>query len=395
MRAACAILKSVQVLSDVAAIPLPLPHLGSVNVWLLRGDPLTLVDTGPADDAALAALERGLRAHEVRLEDIEQVLATHHHLDHVGLAAAIQERSGARLAVLDAVADYGARYAERVGEERAFSRELMATHGVPAAVIDDNEDFWEFIGRNSRDFRADVRLRDGDRIRAGGRTLRVVARPGHSATDVLLVDDAEQLAFVGDHLLAGISSNTEIYPLAGSDGGGVAGSDGGGFAGSEAGRLAGSDGGGVAGSENGRVAGSEAARLAGSNVARPPARVVYLESLRRTARMPLRRLLTGHGPEVTEHARLVGERRAEHRRRCADITRALEGGEATAYDLAGQLWSPRTVTRQALLVVWEVLGHLDLLAAAGTVRERVGDDGRARFALVQDAPSDAPLAHVN
>jgi glyoxylase-like metal-dependent hydrolase (beta-lactamase superfamily II) len=325
------------VLSDVVAIPLPLPHIGSVNVWLLRGDPVTLVDTGPADDAALSALEQGLRTHGLRLEDVEQVLATHHHLDHVGLAAAIQERSGARLAVFDAVADYGARYSERIVEERAFSRALMATHGVPSAVIDDSEDFWGFIERNSHDFHADVRLRDGERVRAGDRTLRVVARPGHSATDVLLVDDAEQLAFVGDHLLAGISSNTEIYPLAGLDG------------------------------------------------ARPPTRVVYLENLRRTARMPLRRLLTGHGPSVTAHARLVGEREAEHRRRCADIARALEHGESTAYGLAGHLWSDRTVRAQALLVVWEVLGHLDLLAAAGAVREHVGEDGQARFALVQPA----------
>jgi glyoxylase-like metal-dependent hydrolase (beta-lactamase superfamily II) len=325
---------------DVVAIPLPLPRVGSVNVWLLRGDPVTLVDTGPADDRALAALERGLRAQGLRLEDVEQVLATHHHLDHVGLAATIRQRSGASVAVLDSVADYGASYAQHVAHERAYSRGLMATHGVPVAVIEDNEGFWEFIRRNSRDFSADVRLRDGDRIRAGGRTLRIVARPGHSATDVLLVDDEERLAFVGDHLLAAISSNTEIYPP--RDGGG-----------------------------------------GDSGAARPATRITYLENLRRTARMPLRRLLTGHGPEVTAHAPLVREREAEHRDRCARIAELLEDGERTAYGLAGHLWSARTVARQPLLVVWEVLGHLDLLAAAGAVRERLDDDGRAHFTLAR------------
>ena len=40
--------------------------------------------------------------------------------------------------------------------------------------------------------------------------------------------------------------------------------------------------------------------------------------------------------------------------------------------IAGRLWSPRTVAEQPLLVVWEVLGHLDLLLAAGTVTERGG-----------------------
>ncbi len=69
-------------MSKVVDIPLPLAHIGSVNAWLLRGDPLTLLDTGPRDDAALAALEAGLRREGLRIEDIELVLATHHHLDH-------------------------------------------------------------------------------------------------------------------------------------------------------------------------------------------------------------------------------------------------------------------------------------------------------------------------
>jgi glyoxylase-like metal-dependent hydrolase (beta-lactamase superfamily II) len=47
-------------------------------------------------------------------------------------------------------------------------------------------------------------LADGDEIRAGGRLLRVVHRPGHSTTDTL-VDEAANEAIVGDHLLANIT----------------------------------------------------------------------------------------------------------------------------------------------------------------------------------------------
>ena len=49
-------------MEDIVQIPVPLPHIRSVNTWLLRGDPLTLVDTGPHADDALAALDAGLRA---------------------------------------------------------------------------------------------------------------------------------------------------------------------------------------------------------------------------------------------------------------------------------------------------------------------------------------------
>src|SRR3954471_7572326 len=104
-------------MNTVTAIPLPLAYVGTVNAWLLRGDPVTLVDTGPRDDGALAALEAGLRRHGLRIEDLELVLATHHHLDHVGLAATIQRRSGATVAVLDLTADYAARYSAEVEED--------------------------------------------------------------------------------------------------------------------------------------------------------------------------------------------------------------------------------------------------------------------------------------
>src|SRR3954462_1529014 len=99
-------------------IKLPLAHVGSVNAWLLPGEPLTLVDTGPRDDAALAALEAGLREHGLRIEDIELGLATHHPVDHIGLAATIARRSGARIAALDRLADYAARYDDEVEEDR-------------------------------------------------------------------------------------------------------------------------------------------------------------------------------------------------------------------------------------------------------------------------------------
>src|SRR3954471_1480265 len=106
----CAILKLIQLSASIIPIPLPLPHIKTVNAWLLRGDPLTLLDTGPREERALAELERGLARAGVRIEDLELVLVTHHHLDHVGLAAAIKRRSGARIAALGAAAAYAEHY---------------------------------------------------------------------------------------------------------------------------------------------------------------------------------------------------------------------------------------------------------------------------------------------
>ena len=322
-------------MNTAIAIPIPLPHVGSVNAWLLPGDPTTLIDTGPREEGALAALEAGLRRWGLRVEDIELLLATHHHLDHVGLAATIQRRSGATVAVLDRMADYAARYSAEVEEDRRFAHALMTHHGVPDQVIADAEELWDYIRATTEDFRADVRLADGDRVHAGGRDLRVVARPGHSTTDTLFVDDRDAIAFVGDHLLATISSNTEIRaPDRAQDG-------------------------------------------------RARSRLRYLESLERTRTMPLARLLTGHGAPVTEHGRLVDARVRDHRRRCERVLAVLDEGPRTAFEIAHGLWPERTVMRQPLLVVWEVIGNLELLLAAGAVAER-RDDRRSVFELTPD-----------
>src|SRR5579864_7887701 len=167
-------------MTTIEAIPIPLPHIGSVNAWLLRGDPLTLLDTGPYSDDALDALERGLRACGVAVADIELVIGTHHHHDHIGLAATIRRISGARIAVSSATAEYAADYHENVARDRAFAHELMRAHGVPDELAAPADALWDYIGATAEGFDADVRLSEGDVIRAGGRDLRVLARPGHS-----------------------------------------------------------------------------------------------------------------------------------------------------------------------------------------------------------------------
>jgi len=320
-----------------AAIALPLPHIGSVNAWLLRGDPLTLVDAGPANEEALAALQAGLHAEGVRLQDIELVLGTHHHLDHVGLAPAVRDASGARIALLGEAADYVANGAQHIERDREYSQRLMTAHGVPRDVISDNESFWDFLRENSSTFAADLRLAHGDTIRAGSRDLEVLARPGHSRSDTLFVDHSAGEAFVGDHLLAGISSNTEIAPPGEAEG------------------------------------------------ERPRPRTEYLRNLVRTARMPVDVLYPGHGRPVKAHRALVDVRIAEHRTRAARVAGTLLHRPESAYGIAKRLWSERTVRQQPLLVVWEVLGHLELLVAAGLADETREDDGHLRFALTSKA----------
>ncbi len=332
------------IMPSIEAIPLPLPYIGSVNAWLLQGEPLTLLDTGPRSDEALGALEDGLRGRGLRVEDIELVVGTHHHHDHVGLAATIKRRSGAKIAVLDRAADYGSRFSEHVADERRFAGELMREHGMPPELRAPALALWDYIDATSESFTTDVRLADGDTIVAGGRELRVISRPGHSTSDTLFVDPRARVAFIGDHLLSKITPNTEIHPVAGP--------------------------------------GSPRSR----------SRVDYVDGLRLTARRPVERLLTGHGPVITAPAPLIERHFDQHRRRCRRIMRVLERGPASAYAIARHLWSEAIIREQPLLVLWEVLGHLDLLLSAGVAAEQLSVDGGWRYSLARRRPAELRTA---
>jgi glyoxylase-like metal-dependent hydrolase (beta-lactamase superfamily II) len=324
-------------MSDVAQIQLPVPYLGTVNLWLLKGEPLTLVDAGPANDESLAALEAGLAAEGHELADIELLLLTHHHLDHAGLAKTIKERSGATITAHRGTAAWGAAYHERARAEHHFSERLMLAHGVPEAIVAGTGPFFEHIIRDSEDFTTDRVLRDGDSVDAGGRTLRAVFRPGHSTTDTLFVDDASGDAFMGDHLLATISSGAEIMPT--------------------------------------ELPGDERRR----------ALLEYLGNLRKTEAMQLATCYTGHGPTISDHRALIAERLAFHADRLDRIVELVAGGCATAFEIARGLWSDKVAETQPVLVIWEVVGHLDILVNRGTVREDVDDRGRHHFRLKEAA----------
>jgi glyoxylase-like metal-dependent hydrolase (beta-lactamase superfamily II) len=327
----------------VRRIEIGVPYLGSVNVWLLEGEPLTLVDTGPANAESLTELEEGLRAHGYEIADVQLVLLTHHHLDHTGLASTIAERSGARVAATAGTAAWGTGYHERAARERDFGRRLLAAHGVPNGVIEATEPFWTYIISNSADYdTTDILAHDG-LIDAGGRRLRVVERPGHSVTDTLFVDVADGVAIVGDHLLPEITSGAEVVPT----------------------------------EPWGPV--------------RRRALVDYLDSLRQTRAMPLGLLLPGHGPVVTDHRALIADRLAFHEARLERVEDVVADGSTTAYEIAGQVWDEETAETQVVLAVWEIVGHLDVLADRDLVEEDVDASGVHRFSRVTAAATTKPI----
>jgi glyoxylase-like metal-dependent hydrolase (beta-lactamase superfamily II) len=311
------------------AIPTPFA-VGKVNVYLVEGEQLTLVDTGPNSGRSLDALNEQLGEHGHSIGDVELVLVTHNHLDHIGLTEIVVEHSGAEVAALGIAAKRLADYEAEAKADDQLAVELMLSSGIPEEIALALQSVSSTFRGWGGPVNVTRELVDGQVLDLGDRKLEVLFRPGHSPMDTVFWDAERELGFVGDHLLPHISSNPIIArPLDGSPG-------------------------------------------------RTKSLVSYLESFEKTRELPEGAVLfPGHGEPIDDHRRLIDTRFASTERRKEKLLRLLAEGPRSGYELAQAMWGNIAVT-QAFLTLSEVIGHMDLLEAEGRVRE-VDDNGVTRF----------------
>ena len=169
------------------AIPTPFA-VGRVNVYLIEDSPLTLVDAGPNSGTSFDELQRGIAALGHSLEDLELILLTHQHIDHLGLVSLVAAHSGAEVAAIEAAVPFVENFSIESQADDDFAKDVMLRHGM-------SEDVTAALQSVSRAFRAwgarvDVTrvLRDGDRVEMRDRTFEVAFRPGHSPSDTVFLD---------------------------------------------------------------------------------------------------------------------------------------------------------------------------------------------------------------
>jgi glyoxylase-like metal-dependent hydrolase (beta-lactamase superfamily II) len=324
--------------SAIQRLPVPTPfRVGPVNCYLIEDDPLTLVDVGPNSGEALVALEAALGEHGHRVEDLERIVITHQHTDHLGLVGIVADRSGAEVCALDRLVPIVEDFTAHADRGDELAQALMLRHGIPADMV-------TALASMSRAFRgwggsAPVThvLHDGGQLAFAGRTFEVLHRPGHSPSDTVFWDAEAAVLLAGDHLIKHISSNPLIAePLGGRSG--------------EPGRR------------------------------RPRALIMYMESMRLTQAMPIETVLPGHGETFGDHVALIGERFAMHERRARKFAALIAERPRTAHEIAQVTWGNVAVT-QAYLTLSEVLGHVDLLLERGEIVEE-DEDGVVHFASV-------------
>ena len=310
-------------------LPTPFP-VGPVNAYLIEGDDLTLVDTGPKADITREALLAGLAELGHSLEDIQRIIVTHHHADHMGLAAEISHRSGAEIWAHPYSLPWLADYTAQQARYQPFYAAIWQQAGVPADVVALMAASSSRLVRWVDPVLATHTLDEGQHIELGGAPWQVFHTPGHAGGLICLWEPASRTLLANDHVLRDISPNPVLEPPSMPD------------------------------------------------EPRPRRLVEYLFHLRRMADLEPLVALPGHGERVTDVAGLVRQRVTFHERRADRLLSSLNGSARSLWDLTQQTFPRVQSGMDYFLALSEVLAHLDLLETEGRVRTQT-DAGRVSW----------------
>jgi glyoxylase-like metal-dependent hydrolase (beta-lactamase superfamily II) len=194
-------------------IPLSIPtpfYVGDVNVYLIKEDPLTLIDVGPKTPQASAALREKLARNGVQLTDIRRIVLTHAHEDHCGLAKTVRDEAK-NAEILVHQWETGHLFGRLARDEH---RKLLTRSGVPDRVFDEMQSLYSEISllTDSLEDGEFSFLHDEAELEFATGTLRVLHTPGHTPGSCSFVREANRTLICGDCVLKRITPNPIVSP---------------------------------------------------------------------------------------------------------------------------------------------------------------------------------------
>ncbi|MBI4188800.1 MAG: MBL fold metallo-hydrolase [Chloroflexi bacterium] len=319
-----------QIIPGVHQLPIPIPRnpLGYTNTYLLQGDGKhILIDAGVNTEEALESMREQLGEIDVDIKDIGQIIITHAHHDHYGLAGRLRELSGAKIALHYIEKDLlTSRYAN-MEEAMRQNKQWLRSNGMPA----NGQPRYTFAGRQrfAEPTLPDITLRGGETISNGVFELQVLWTPGHSPGHICLYEQSQKILFGGDHVLPVITPNVSLQSPSGDNPLGT-----------------------------------------------------FLNSLNMVKQLEVGLVLPAHEHPFTDLSGRVDEILQHHEKRNSEILQAVKTEPRTAYQISGEItWMPELGgVRFKNLEPWdqraavaETLAHLEAMRIGGRLKKAQQD----------------------
>ncbi|GHO52974.1 MBL fold metallo-hydrolase [Ktedonobacter robiniae] len=315
-------------------LPIPFP-LRTVNVYALVGpDGWVLVDTALGTPDARSAFHAALTEARLHLDQLQAIVLTHHHPDHVGLSGELQARTGVPV-YMHSIDEAAVQIIWTNTMRKRFERvsSFFAQHGLPETDLWYNQmetpDRQRIIDVPPHE--AFTLVEDGTSLTLAGESYRVIWVPGHSDGQICLWRERDGIFLSADHVLPRITPNIGLY----------------------------------------------------STRDRPNPLGDFLASLQKVTSLPASLVLPGHGEPFTNLAQRIAEIVEHHDMRLQTILALLATRPQHAAALTAQLFQDRLKSDEARrMAVAEVLAHLEYLRYKNQVIQQLANDGTIRYSVV-------------
>ncbi|WP_161822608.1 MBL fold metallo-hydrolase [Sporotomaculum syntrophicum] len=294
-------------------IPTPYP-VGPVNVYLIKNDPITLIEVGPDTPQASKALEHMLELLGCRVEDIKRIVVTHSHPDHCGMAEQVARASGAVVHI------HPLEESKIKGKEDFYKERMpfILETGIPEEVLKEVIGEKDQLPEPSLEDISIKLLSGGERISFDGGELRILHLPGHSPGHLCAYEPEQKLFFSGDFLLPHITPNPLMEPDHEKPG------------------------------------------------LRLPSLKQYLSGLEVLEKLEVNLVFPGHGGAFNDCGSAINVARQHHQEQFTRIIANLQGGERNAYQLCMAIY-PGLQKFGISLGLSEIVAHLDYLVENGNI----------------------------
>lgn len=299
----------------ISQITMPTPFaVGDTHVYLIKGEVLSLVDAGVKTKEAWETLKVQLKELGYFPNDIEQIILTHHHPDHIGLVDHFPRVES--LVAHKNVDLWLTRNEAFFQHYEQFFRDYFFSSGIPEKyhkVLENMREPLRYAGKG----KLTETIVEGD-ILPGHDDWRVIETKGHAQSHLSFLRESDGTFIGGDHLLQHISPNPLIEPP--HDG----------------------------------------------EKDRPKPMLQYRNNLKKCLSLEINTVLPGHGEIFSNVEEIIPNRLIKQEQRAEKVRVLLSENVQTPFQICQQIF-PKQYKKQLDLTMSETIGQLDYLEDEGVI----------------------------
>jgi len=305
----------------------------SVNCFLIPGEELTLIDCGLHSKENWKRLQDRLEEHGYKVKDIEQVIITHEHRDHIGLLPEIIANSNAIIRIPKSIEKWIVQPEQMKTQLGTFNKKLFGSLGFPEKVLDQVFQFIDIVELGKKIEPTD-RLhffKEGDYLRFGNTDWEVLNTPGHSPTQYVFLQKEQRRIFGSDMLLP-------IAPMP--------------------------------------------IIMEDANRKGEPTRSLnaLLNSFQRLKQFDIQTVYPGHGPIFSNANAVIDKQLSRIQMRKEECFEAVKEGHLTPYQINRKMYPYQSIPPD-FSGMYMVLGYIDLLQQEGRISKSIDENGIINFSI--------------